>query len=65
MAGRDRRRFDGAREPAQHIGHHRITCGATIIAAGGDLKPTHFHNLQHYNVFVASPDGVPESVLCG
>jgi hypothetical protein len=36
-----------------------------FTVAGGQVRRTHFHNLQHHKVFITRRDGVPESVLCG
>jgi hypothetical protein len=36
-----------------------------FIAAGGQVKRTHFHNLQHNKVFITRRNGIPEAVLCG
>ena len=36
-----------------------------FTAAGGEVKRTHFHNLQHNKVFITRRNGMPESVLCG
>jgi phosphatidylserine/phosphatidylglycerophosphate/cardiolipin synthase-like enzyme len=36
-----------------------------FTTAGGQVKRTHFHNLQHNKVFITRRNGKPESVLCG
>jgi hypothetical protein len=36
-----------------------------FIAAGGQVKRIHFHNLQHNTVCITRRNGIPETVLCG